>query len=149
MEDRILTPNYRAGAREFVFALLFAKAFAPEDAADAFYAAELSYVDCEFGDQIDYVHDVFFGVMDELAAIDEKIAAAAVGWNLSRLSKVTISIMRLCVYEMMAVNDVPKRVALNEAVELAKKYDDDSAPAFINGVLNTISHTLPERDCDK
>ena len=57
--------------------------------------------------------------------------------------------MRLSVYEMAAVNDVPKKVSLNEAVELAKKFDDDNAPAFINGVLNTVSHTLPDRDCDK
>ncbi len=149
MEDSIINPTYRAGAREFVFALLFAKAFAPEEAADTFYRGELENADVQFGDQADYVHDAFFGVMDALDTIDEKISEVAVGWTLTRLSKVTLSIMRLCVYEMMAVADVPKRVALNEAVELAKKYDDDSAPAFINGVLNTISHTLPDKDCDK
>ena len=148
MEDLIRTPSYRASAREFVFGLLFAKAFAPNEDADAVYACELENADAEFGDQIDYVHDTYFGVTDNLAEIDEKIASAAVGWTLSRLSKVSLAIMRLSVYEMMAVNDVPKRVSLNEAVELAKKYDDEKASAFINGVLNSVAKTLPDRDCD-
>ncbi len=148
MEENIKAPISRSSAREYVFALLFAKAFSPEEAADTFYALELENAEIEFGDQIDYVHDVFFGIMDSHADIDEKISAAATGWALTRLAKVTLSIMRLCVYEMTSVSDVPKRVALNEAVELAKKYDEDSAPAFVNGVLNTISHELPDRECD-
>ena len=149
MSDNIKAPISRAAAREYAFALLFAKAFSPDEESDAFYARELENAEIEFGDQIDYVYGVFFGVMDNLADIDARISAAASGWALGRLSKTTVSIMRLCVYEMMSVDDVPKRVALNEAVELAKKFDDDNAPAFINGVLNTIAHTLPERECDK
>lgn len=148
MEENIKAPITRSSAREYVFALLFAKEFSPEEAADTFYALETENAEIEFGDQIDYVHDVFFGIMDSLADIDEKISAAASGWALNRLAKVTLAIMRLCVYEMAHVDDVPKRVALNEAVELAKKYDDDNAPAFVNGVLNTISHKLPDRECD-
>ena len=149
MEENTKSKITRARAREYVFALLFARAFAPDEAADEFYAREMENAEIEFGDQIDYVHGVFFGITDNLSVIDEKISAAASGWNLNRLSKTTLAVMRLCVYEMMSVNDVPKKVALNEAVELAKKFDDDNAPAFINGVLNTISHTLPDRDCDK
>ena len=149
MEENTKSKITRARAREYVFALLFARAFAPDEAADEFYAREMENAEIELGDQIDYVHGVFFGIADNLAEIDEKISAAASGWNLNRLSKTTLAVMRLCVYEMTAVNDVPKKVALNEAVELAKKFDDDNAPAFINGVLNTISHTLPDRDCDK
>ena len=149
MEENIKSAITRTEAREYVFALLFARAFSPDEAADEFYAREMENAEIEFGDQIDYVHGVFFGIMDNLSEIDEKISAAATGWNLGRLSKTTLSIMRLSVYEMAAVNDVPKKVSLNEAVELAKKFDDDNAPAFINGVLNTVSHTLPDRDCDK
>lgn len=148
MEENIKTPMSRYAAREYVFALLFAKAFAPEDDPDAFYACEIENAELELGTQTDYVHDVFFGVMDKLAEIDALISENAVGWNLERLAKVTLAIMRLAAYEMSYVDDVPKRVALNEAVELAKKYDDDNAPAYINGVLNTISHSLPDRECD-
>ena len=148
MEENNKSAVTRKEAREYVFALLFAKAFAPDEAADEFYANELENAEIEFGDQIDYVHGVFFGITDSISEIDEKISSAATGWNLGRLSKTTLAIMRLATYEMMAVNDVPKRVALNEAVELAKKFDDDNAPSFINGVLNTVAHSLPDRDCD-
>ena len=148
MDEIIKMPVTRSSAREYVFALLFAKTFAPEDPADEFYARELENAQIEFGDQIDYVNGVFFGVEDKLTDIDSLISDAANGWNLSRLSKTTLAIMRLSVYEMMSVSDVPKRVSLNEAVELAKKYDDDNAPAYINGVLNTISKKLPNRQCD-
>ncbi|MBQ8250162.1 MAG: transcription antitermination factor NusB [Clostridia bacterium] len=149
MEENIKAPITRTEAREYVFALLFARAFAPDEAADEFYAREMENAEIEFGDQIDYVHDVFFGITDTLSQIDEKIASAASGWSLGRLSKASLAIMRLSTYEMTAVDDVPKKVALNEAVELAKKFDDDNAPSFINGVLNTIAHSLPERECDK
>ena len=149
MEDAIRKPNTRAAAREFAFALLFARAFSPDEEADALWARELENADAEFGEQYDYVHGVFFGVEDKKEEIDSLISDAAKGWSVARLSKVSAAIIRLCVYEMMAIADVPKRVALNEAVELAKKYDDDSAPAFINGVLNTISHQLPDKACDQ
>lgn len=148
MEDIKRLVNTRIKAREFVFGLLFAKAFAPDDSADSFYAVEIENVEADFGDQIDYIHKVFFGVTDNISELDSKISAAAVGWTLSRLSKASLAIMRLCVFEMANIEDVPKRVAMNEAVELAKKYDDESAPAFVNGILNTISHLLPDRECD-
>ena len=148
MDEIIKMPVNRSSAREYVFALLFAKTFAPDEPADEFYARELENAGIEFSDQADYVHGVFFGVDDRLSLVDGYISEAANGWNLSRLSKTTLAIMRLSVYEMLAVADVPKRVSLNEAVELAKKYDDDNAPAYINGVLNTISKKLPDRECD-
>ena len=148
MEEKTTQKITRHEAREYAFALLFAKAFNPEEEADEFYKKEIDAAEIEFGDQIDYVHGVFFGVEDRCTEIDLLIAEHAEGWAVDRLAKVTLSVMRLCIYEMMAVNDVPKRVALNEAVELAKKYGEDKAPVYVNGVLNAISHKLPERECD-
>ncbi len=139
----------RTEAREYAFALLFARTFSEEEEADSFYARELENAELDFGTQLDYVHDVFFGVSDRIEEIDGLISKFASGWTVSRLAKITVSILRLSVYEMMAVADVPKRVSLNEAVELAKKYDDDKAPAYINGVLNSIAKTLPDRPCDE
>ena len=148
MEENIKSPLNRYTAREYAFALLFAKAFSPEEEADSFYALEVENAGIEFGEQADYVHGVFFGVCDRLCEIDGKINEYTKGWAINRLSKTELALMRLSVYEMMAVNDVPKRVALNEAVELAKKYGDEKAPAFVNGVLNNIAHDLPDRECD-
>lgn len=148
MEENNTTRISRHEAREYVFALLFARTFSADEEADSFFAKELENADVEFGDQIDYVHDAFFGICDRQGEIDELISAAAQGWTINRLTKATVSVMRLCIYEMLAVDDVPKRAALNEAVELAKKYCEDNAPGYINGVLNTIAHQLPDRDCD-
>ena len=69
----------------------------------------------------------------------KKIEENAKGWKLSRISKVSMAIMRICVYEMLYVEDVPFNIAINEAVELAKKFDYDKAPSFINGVVNKIA----------
>ena len=139
----------RKAAREFVVGLLFAKSFAPNDDTDEFFAREVLNADVSMNEHSDYIREAFFGVCDGAEALDEKIKSAAAGWNLSRLSKMTLSIMRLAIYEMSSIDDVPKRVALNEAIELAKKYDDDKAPAFINGVLNNVAGSLPDRECDK
>lgn len=149
MEDTTKAIITRAKAREFVFELLFARVFAKEEPADSFFARELENSDTDFGKQIDYIRKVFFGVDENCAALDAKISEAAVGWSLSRLSRTSLSIMRLAVYEMTNVEDAPKRVVLNEAVELAKKFDDSKASGFVNGVLNTIAKSLPDRECDK
>lgn len=149
MSDNKKSPLNRTEAREYVFALLFAKTFAMADDLAEFYAAEISNTDEDFGLQADYIKNTFFGIMDNLSVIDEKIGENSQGWKLNRLSRVAISLMRLSVYEMTCSSDVPKLVAINEAIELAKKYDDDSAPAFINGVLNAAAHSIPDRECDK
>ena len=70
-----------------------------------------------------------------LAEIDEAIDAVAEGWKTGRMGKVDLTLIRLAVYEMKYDEDVPVGVAINEAVELAKKYGTDESPAFINGVL--------------
>ncbi len=86
-----------------------------------------------------YLRSVVSGVADKMSELDALIEENAVGWKLQRISGVTLAILRLAVYEMLYVDDVPFNVAINEAVELAKKYDHDKAPKFINGILNTIA----------
>ena len=76
------------------------------------------------------------GHQDEL---DRTIETYAKGWKLSRLSRMTAAVLRLAIYEMRYVDDVPVRVAINEAVELAKVYDTDEAASFINGVLGAVA----------
>ena len=148
MEENVKKHITRPAAREYAFALLFARTFSADEPADDFYARELENAEIDFGVQLDYVHDVFFGVCDRQEEINGLISKYAAGWTVSRLARTSAAILRLSVYEMMAVSDVPKRVSINEAVELAKKYDDDKAPAYINGVLNSISKALPDKECD-
>jgi len=139
----------RKSAREFLFELLFAKSFSSEISAEDFFQSEIENKDASLGTQIDYVKGCFFGICENQDELNEMISEKAVGWSLSRISKASLVIMQICIYEMKNVNDVPKKVALNEAVELSKKFDDEKAPSFVNGILNKISHELPDRDCDK
>ena len=86
-----------------------------------------------------YITDKCRQIMEHLAEIDETINAAAKGWKTSRMGKVDLTLIRLAVYEMKYEDDIPVGVAINEAVELAKKYGTDESPAFVNGVLAKIA----------
>ena len=77
------------------------------------------------------------GVHAHMAEIDEMITASANGWDPARMNKVDLAILRLAVYEMK-YGETPIGVAINEAVELAKRFSSDEAPAFINGVLGKV-----------
>lgn len=72
---------------------------------------------------------------DKIPELDEKINSVAQGWKTRRMGKVELTILRQALYEMMYDSEVPKKVAINEAVDLAKKYGGKDSPAFINGVL--------------
>ena len=74
-------------------------------------------------------------VMDRIPEIDGKINEAAQGWKTKRMGKAELTILRLAVYEMKYDEDIPEKVAINEAVELAKKFGGKDSPSFINGVL--------------
>ncbi|WP_195952518.1 transcription antitermination factor NusB, partial [Clostridium saudiense] len=79
---------------------------------------------------------------DNLEDIDSRIVNALVNWKLDRVSKVNLTILRLAVGEMLFVDDVPGSVAINEAVELTKKYSDEKSTSFVNGVLDKVLKTL-------
>lgn len=97
--------------------------------------------ECE--DNLGYIQSVINGVSEREDEL-KKIISANIkkGWTYNRLSKAAQSILKLAVYEMKYVDDVPPKVAINEAVELAKKYGDDNDPVFINGLLGSIYKTL-------
>lgn len=87
----------------------------------------------------DYVCGKVFNIMDKLSEIDADIEEATEGWNLSRMGKVELSIIRLAYYEMCYDESVPVQVAINEAVEIGKIYGGDNSPSFINGVLGKLA----------
>lgn len=95
--------------------------------------------------QTQYIQAVVRGVNQKKAELDQQIAQYAKGWKLSRLSRMTKAILRLAVYEMQYVEDVPAGAAIDQAVELAKKYDIKEAAAFINGILGTIARQSQEQ----
>lgn len=77
-------------------------------------------------------------------ACDELIVSATIKWRLSRLSPVDRSILRLSVYQMKFCKDIPDKVVIDEAIELAKKYSTEKSPGFVNGVLDAILKKLEE-----
>ncbi len=136
----------RRKAREAVMMLLFEHEFKKdENPADAVRLAEES----RETEADAYVETVYFGVLDKLDEIDELMTARAIGWKTKRMTKLSLSIMRLAVYEMKYCDDIPFTVSINEAVDLSKKFDDEKAPAFINGVLNGIAEDLGLKDAGK
>lgn len=91
----------------------------------------------------DYAIDCAKGVKAHADEIDEKISVnLKSGWKISRISKVSLAIMRLAVYEMLFVDEVPVSVSINEAVELSKKYTVQDDTSFINGVLGAVAKAL-------
>jgi N utilization substance protein B len=89
-------------------------------------------------DQRDYAATLVNGIVGSQAAIDAKIAALAEGYTIDRLAAVDLAILRIAVYEILFVHDVPPAVAINEAVDLAKKYSTESSGAFVNGILGNL-----------
>ena len=86
----------------------------------------------------EYIKKVFFGVFQNLEDIDATISQNAVGWSIKRITKTALAILRLAIYEVKYYDEIPVSVAINEAVELTKKYAEDKSPAFVNGVLSKI-----------
>ena len=138
----------RREAREALFTLVYEMSFCKEgtEGGEIESAEEIARKRSEYRDLDDpYIKEGIEGVLSKLSDIDLLISENAIGWKLERLSKVSHSIMRLACYEMV-YTDLPVNIAINEALELAKKYDHDQAPAFINGVLNSIADKLGLKD---
>ena len=74
-------------------------------------------------------------IMKKIPELDEKINGVAEGWKTRRMGRVELTILRLALFEMKEDQEIPEKVAINEAVELAKKFGGDGAPAFVNGIL--------------
>ncbi|HHV51280.1 MAG TPA: transcription antitermination factor NusB [Candidatus Avimonas sp.] len=130
----------RREARELAFVLLFEKTFTDYPIRDIIENA---------GEARDLVCDEFAlmlaeGVDKHIEEIDQAISNQLHKWSKDRLSRVSLSIMRIAVFEMFYCNDIPVSVSINEAVELAKKYGGEDDPAFVNGVLGGIARQKGE-----
>ena len=130
----------RRAAREAVLTLLFETEYHEDEAPEAIFARAVEARDIDPKDRI--IRKEYYAIMEKLAVIDALLGRHAKGWRTDRLSRVSRAILRLGAYEVVFAEKIPAPVAINEAVELAKKYDDPKARAFINGVLNAIKKDL-------
>lgn len=125
----------RRELRENIFKMLFRVEFHESEEMSnqlSLFEEELDHFD--EGD-LDYIKNKTNLILDKLTEIDAMINEKSTGWKTSRMGKVDLSIMRLAVYEISFDEEIPQKVAINEAVELAKKFGNDESASFINGVL--------------
>ncbi len=93
----------------------------------------------ETGDRTrEFAEALVQGVQEHREVIDQAIVARSKNWSISRMPRVDVNIMRLAAYELMFRRDIPKKVSINEAIEIAKKYGDKESPAFVNGILDEL-----------
>ena len=125
----------RRELRESIFQLLFMTEFNPSEEMGEQKELYLDGIEnLQEKDQA-YIQDKFEKIRDKITEIDEILNQASKGWKTSRMGKVDLTILRLASYEVLFDEDVPAKVAINEAVELAKKYGSEQSPKFVNGVL--------------
>ena len=146
----------RADARELAVHLIYGREFTGEEPEQVVsvrlqkeYYAELAkenevYADRPSRSQLNYIDTVVAGVAARAEELSEQIRKYSIGWEVSRISRLTRAIMQLAIFEILYVEDVPTGVAVSEAVRLAKKYDGDDTGSFVNGILGSFAREQKE-----
>ncbi len=129
----------RSELRQHIFRMLFLIEFNGEDEMPEQIQFYLDKIEELSETDRTYIVDKHAAIVEKVKEIDELLNAYTTGWKTTRMNKVDLTILRLAVYEMKWDEDVPAGVAINEAVELAKKYSSDEGPSFVNGVLGKIA----------
>ena len=155
----------RRALREHCFKMLFCTDFYPAGEADdqiKLYFNQVAEDDMDEEGTITVIHEVELSekeqaelqnrvdsIIARIPEIDRMISEVTEGWKLKRIGKIELTILRLAVYEMRFDDDIPEKVAINEAVEIAKKFGGDESPAFINGVLARLVGKPEEQEPDE
>ena len=141
----------RANARELAVHLIYGRVFTGEEPElvvstrlDKDYYKKLAeenevYLERPSKQQLAYIDNVVSGVANREEELNAAIQKYSIGWDVSRISKLTRAVMQLAIYEIEVVDDVPTGVAVSEAVRIAKKYDGDDTGAFVNGILGAYA----------
>ena len=146
----------RSNAREIVAHLIFEMNFT-RDPADqvvettmehSYYASLAQeteiYADRPNAKQMEYILQAVRGIQEKQEELDGWIRKYSVGWSVSRISKVARAILHVAMYEALYVEDVPVSAAINEAVELTRKYEDEDVVSFVNGILGSFARGLEQ-----
>ena len=148
----------RANARELAVHLIYGRIFTGEEPEqvvsvrlDKEYYEQLAqenevYADRPSRAQLRYIDTVVSGVANREEELNAEIQKYAIGWDVSRISKLTRCVMQLAMFETLYVDDVPAGVAVSEAVRLAKKYDGDDTGSFVNGILGSFVRGLTPKE---
>ena len=144
----------RGDARELAVHLIYGRAFTGEEPErvvsvrlDKEYYEKLKdenevYMERPNRAQLRYIDNVVAGVANREEDLNAHIQQFSIGWDVSRISRLTRCIMQLAIYEILYLDDIPTGVAVSEAVRIAKKYDGDDTGAFVNGILGSFARSL-------
>lgn len=149
----------RSNAREIAVHLTFELSFTEQTADELLESAltrtifsligeeEPLYAEYPNAKQREYIGALVRGVYRHCPELDEYISRYAIGWNFARIPRVAVSVMRVAMYEILYMQDIPNAAAINEAVEIAKHYEPQEVVAFINGILGTFvrKESIPDR----
>lgn len=148
----------RSNARELAAHLIYEQDYTGETAGDAIaHRMDRAYYDALAAEnevyaerpskkQLAYIQTCVSGVAEHAQELDSLIAQYSIGWNLHRISRFTKAALRLAIFEILYVDDVPSGVAINECVELTRKYEDEEVVSFVNGILGSFVRGLKERE---
>lgn len=131
----------RSQVREEIFKIIFRIPFNSMEEMTEQLDFSMEELENKSDENQAYIRNKVTAIMDRLEKIDDAIASNCQGWNIGRIGKAEIAIMRIAVYEILYEDEIPEKVAINEAVELSKIYCGEDAKGFVNAVLGKISKT--------
>ncbi len=144
----------RGNARELAIHLIYSQSFTGDEPQQVVterlkkeYYSQLApehevYEERPSRAQLAYIDGVVSGVANRAEELNEQIQKYSIGWDVSRISRLTRCIMQLAIYEILYLDDIPTGVAVAEAVRIAKKYDGDDTGSFVNGILGSFARSL-------
>ena len=150
----------RGDARELAIHLIYSREFTGEEPGqvvnarlDKKYYSGLSqenevYTERPNKFQIQYLDTLVTGVANRTEELNDQIRKFSIGWDVSRISRLTRCVLQTAMFEILYMEDVPTGVAISEAVRIAKKYDGDDTGAFVNGILGSFARSL-EKTADE
>lgn len=128
----------RSQVREEVFKILFRLPFTAKEDMTEQIDLSMEELEGKSEENIHYIRSKLNGILERIEEIDKKLSENCDGWRIERIGKAELAIMRIAVYEILYEEEVPNSVAINEAVELAKLYCDETAKGFVNAVLGKV-----------
>ena len=137
----------RRQGRTLAFQVLFGLGFVPQEGEAAVRLAfrrNPAVEECELEDAKTFASQLVQGVTDNLAEIDKVIGKHSDHWKIGRIGKVELAILRLSLFEILHRSDIPLKVAINEAIELAKGFGDENSRSFVNGILDAVARAVDE-----
>ena len=132
----------RSEVREEIFKILFRLPFVEEQGMEEQILFSMENLEGKSEKNLDYIKNKTSAIVSHIGEIDAHIAECCEGWNLNRIGKAELAIMRIAVYELLYEKDISGKISINEAVELSKLYCDDEAKGFVNAVLGKVLKSL-------